>query len=95
MVSILHLIGEILDKTLNTNSVHMALFVAHNEIDDLSKALSLSREASLFLSVFTNLGDSEVTKDILSRMQCLEHYKEMNRMIFCRIIRKILSRQML
>ena len=60
MASILHLIGEILDKTLNTNSVHMALFVAHNEIDDLSKTLSLSREASLFLAVFTNLGDSEV-----------------------------------
>ena len=60
MASILHLIGKILDKTLNTNSVHMALFVAHNEIDDLSKTLSLSREASLFLAVFTNLGDSEV-----------------------------------
>ena len=30
MASILHLIGKILDKTLNTNSVHMALFVAHN-----------------------------------------------------------------
>ena len=72
MASILHLIGEILDKTLNTNSVHMALFVAHNEIDDLSKALSLSREASLFLSVFTNLGDSEVLilSDIAKHISC-------------------------
>ena len=72
MASILHLIGKILDKTLNTNSVHMALFVAHNEIDDLSKALSLSREAALFLSVFTNLGDSEVLilSDIAKHISC-------------------------
>ena len=72
MASILHLIGKILDKTLNTNSVHMALFVAHNELDDLSKTLSLSREASLFLSVFTNLGDSEVLilSDIAKHVGC-------------------------
>ena len=72
MASILHLIGKILDKTLNTNSVDMALFVAHDEIDDLSRALSLSREASLFLSVFTNLGDSEVLilSDIAKHISC-------------------------
>ena len=39
MASILHLIGEILDKTLNTNSVHMALSGAQRQQRPMSDIL--------------------------------------------------------
>lgn len=72
MTLIFDLMGSILDKTLNVRSVERALANASEELDIISTILSLSPEASLFLSVFTNLGDGEaiILSDVAKHVGC-------------------------
>lgn len=88
MTLIFDLMGSILDKTLNVRSVERALANASEELDIISTILSLSPEASLFLSVFTNLGDGEaiILSDLAKHVGCctldvLKHFPAVDELL--------------